>query len=231
MQEEQILSTYDTVLLLLLPLATFLVAASLWNIPRLLTSVAPIFATVFLCILVYLVHAKLTGNDRRRLLAWFWFFLMSSLTLSFVIFLWVLSLIVGIPVGVDAFALVIVGVPGFVAVTYGLAYALTRWIKRTLQRRLPKRSAEIEQVFFEHKRELKILRIALIHHHDLLVFSIGVALLLIFARIGINNFPSELFEPVDVLVLVSVAPAVLVAIRSWILRRRMRKRTVEVLLL
>jgi hypothetical protein len=173
MQEEQVLFAYDAVLLLLLPLATFLVAASLWNIPRLLAGMAPVFAAVFVCVLVYLVHSKLAGNDGRRVLAWFWFFLLSSLTLGIVIFIWAASLIVGIPIGVDFFASAILGFPGFLAVTYGLAYAPTRWIKRTLQRRLPRRSAEIEQVFFEPKRELKILRIASIPHHDLLVFSIG----------------------------------------------------------
>ena len=219
-QEEQILSTFDTVLLLLLPVTTFLLSATslFFSISRLLALVSTIFAFVFVSVLVFLVYGKLNGSDRIRMAAWFLFFPCSAAVIVFFTSVWILTLLVGELVTIDAgFVPVFIG--GGTVVSIGISYRPTRWMKRTMEKRLPMRAAEIEGVYIELWKKLD----ASVRFPDLLLFLSGTGALLWFARMGVYGVSSDLFEAMNILILACLGSAVIVIATRRVSLKRLRR--------
>ena len=138
LREEQVTSSFDTVLLLLLPITTFLLAyASTRNLPPILSALLLTLALWFGCVLVYFIYGKLVGNYKIRALSWFVFFFGFIGVTTFAVLLWILGagglLWIAPPYLLSFFG-------SSLLIGFALSVRPVRWMKRTMERRLPMRT-------------------------------------------------------------------------------------------
>lgn len=215
MQEEQVLSSFDSLLLLLLPLTTFLLGATsiLWNLSQILAQASMTLAAVFAIVLIVLVFGKLRGSDMIRVFAWFLFFYFLGIFAVILSYTWILSFLVGEPVTLSPlyslqflFGVVLAGA--------GISYRPVIWTKRTMQRRLPMKAAEIERAYHQIWRETA----ASMRFPDAFLILAGLGAMSYSARMGVSGIPTYFLKPLDVLAGICIASC-LVAI-AWDLATR-----------
>jgi len=210
-QEEQVLSSFDTVLLLLLPLTTFLVEAAsiLRTQSPIMSQISQAFAITFTCVLVYLIYGILRGSDSIRVSAWFYFFLLSIEVVVLYSYTGIISLFVGKQV---TFPFSIPFVGGSLCTTVGISLRLIRWIKRTMQRRLPLRAAKIERIFRKFWKKSRT------SYPDMVFVLVGLGALLLSAR-DTADLPSYLFEPLEILMSICVVLSIMGLVGGWVTKK------------
>ena len=207
------MSSFDTVLLLLLPLTIFLVGAAsiLRTQSPIMSQISQTFAITFALVLVYLVYGILRGSDLIRVSAWFYFFALSIEVVVLYSYTGIISLFVGKPV---SFPISIYFLGGSLCTTFGISLRLIRWIKRTMQRRLPLRAARIERIFHEFYKESRTSY----HPPDLAFLLIGLSALL-YSAMSTSALPSYLFEPLEILMTICLFSSIIVLVGGWVAKK------------
>jgi len=218
--EHDVLSSLDALLLLLVPLALFCIGITSWllslgfpwHVLALFSTATPI---IFLLPLGFLVQAKFTGSIVGRVRAWATLFHFLAIIGSLLLLLVSLRVIVG-----ETAILSLESIPllafGIVGLGHGLASHPVRSAETTLKNRIPWRTAEIEAAF----RDTFVLRSSYLTRREAVAESlIGLALLLLFAGIGVQNLPAILKDMVPFLLGLTVA-VILFLIASSLARRK-----------
>jgi hypothetical protein len=138
LMQDQILSSFDTVFLLLLPLTTFALGISgfLWSSARLLAPWALSFGLVSLIPLGMLVLGKLEGSIGLRVHAWISFIVLFSSLVTIFIFVIAVRFFVSFPIVVWSNAGMIF-LAGVLFSTYGFSFRGVKYFKHVLGERIP----------------------------------------------------------------------------------------------
>ena len=206
MRDEQILSSFDTILLLLLPLSTFFLAAAptIFQLSPILGVATGCLAIGSLMILLLLVIGKIRGSVTVRILAWYLFLIYAPILIFILGYFEILSLVVGIPINVDLYFLIYWTVGTFVA-AIATFRSLADWLTRTLRIRLPKRRAQIDRLYLHFwttvygEKPAIYEKFNFIHPQNLFLFSIGLGMLIYGAMRHVSAVPSKYIEIMSVL--------------------------------
>jgi hypothetical protein len=206
MREEQILSSLDTILLLLLPISTFFLATAptVFRLAPILGALTSYLAIGFLIILLYLIIGKISGSITIRILAWYVFLLYVSAVIVSEGYFEILSLFVGIPISADLYFMIYF-IVGSIAAATAMFRSLAKWLRRTLELRLPKRGAQVETLYLRlwtdvwGERPTFYDRFNFIHSQNLFLFLIGLGTLIYGAMRHVNAVPSAYIEIMSVL--------------------------------
>ena len=194
MQEEQVLSSFDSVLLLLLPLTTFLLSATLvlWNPERIIAQMTEGLAIIFASVLIVLVFGKLSGSSMLRVLAWFLFFYFLGIAVVVIAYDVILTTITGGPVKVSP-AYLVYFLLGQVVVGSGISLTPIKWMKAKMHTRLPMTSDEIERAYHQLWKD----RQTSLPSVEAFVVISGLGCLLYSARWGVSGIPAYMLEVLD----------------------------------
>jgi hypothetical protein len=219
MMEDQVLSSFDTILLLLLPLSIFALGVTpwLWTSLRFLAPWTLSFAFASFLPLGILVSAKLRGNVQSRILAWIMFIVMISCVAGSLVFVVALSLFVRLPIatrpGFEPLFII-----GILTLSYGLSYRQVRGLKHLLLRRIHWKSSEIRSMFSSYETIHRCL--SSITKRDWLFGTLfGLTLLLLFVRYGVLDAPWQWASAINFILLLPI-----VAIIAEIAWSRLSKR-------
>ena len=191
MMQDQVLSSFDTILLLLLPLSTFALGVTpwLWTSLRFLAPWTLSFAFASFLPLGILVAAKLRGNVKSRILAWIMFIVLISSVAGLLVLVGVLGLFVGLPIesrpGFEPLFMI-----GILTLSYGLSYHQVRGLKHLLLRRIYWKSSEIESMFSSYETIHRFLS-PITKRDGLFGTLVGLILLLLFVRYGVLDVPAQ----------------------------------------
>ena len=209
LQEEQVQSSFDNVLLLLLPLATFFLgAASIVQSP-IMSHIDGGVATMFALVLAFLVYGILTGSDSKKIFAWYLFIIGLSAVLVYYSYTGILS-VYGEPASVAGIYFFF----GGELVVMGICLRPVRWIKKTMQRRLPMRAAEIDRVYHKlWKKSGDSYRFL-----DIMSMLAGFTVLFHTTR-SMPGLPPYLSEPLHILAWNCGLSLISVLVSEWIVNR------------
>lgn len=217
-QEEQVLSGLDSVLLLLLPLTTFLFSVTpiLLRLSRFIAFMSDLLAVLFASVLIVLVIGKVKGSDSIRIVAWFMFILFSVLFAIFSVYNGILGIVIGGPITVSPLFLGYY-ILGEAISTVGVAYPPIACMRRTIESRLPTRRAEIERAYhFLWKDKIA---------DYYLIFIIGGFSSLIYSTAwGVTGVPTYLHEPLNIVSWICAFAFFALVIIRWILKKRSNRR-------
>jgi divalent metal cation (Fe/Co/Zn/Cd) transporter len=170
-------------------------------------------AAVFAIVLIILVFGKLRGSDMIRVFAWFLFFYFLGIFAVILSYTWILSFLVGEPVTLSpVYSLQFLF--GVVLAGAGISYRPVMWTKRTMQRRLRMKAAEIERAYHQIWRETA----ASMRFPDVFLVLAGLGAMFYSARMGVSGIPTYLLKPLDALAGICIALCI-VAI-AWDLATR-----------
>jgi hypothetical protein len=202
MLEEQLLSSFDSVLLLLLPLTTFLLSATLvlWNPERFVALMTELLAILFAIVLIVLVYGKLSGSSMLRVFAWFLFFFLLSVAVVAFACNEILSIFTGSPFKVST-AYLLYYLLGEALVGIGISLTPIRWMKGKMHERLPITSNEVERAYHQLWKD----RPTSLPSLEAFIIIAGLSALLFSARMGVSGIPPFMFATLDVIMYICLA--------------------------
>jgi hypothetical protein len=144
-----------------------------------------------------------------RIFAWFLFFSLLGILAVVLSCTWLLSLLS--PLYYFEFFI------GVIAVGAGISYRPITWTKRTMQRRLPMKTAEIERAYHRLWKETAA---SVRFPPDLFLILAGLGAMFYSARMGVSGIPTYFLMPLDVLAGICLALCLVMIVWDWAIRRK-----------